>query len=239
MILAGGQGTRMGSALPKQFIRVRGKMIITHTLKIFQDHPDFDAILVVCVEGYEDLVRAEAKEHGISKLKWVVRGGESGQESAMNGVFSLEGILSDDDILFEHMAVNPLLDKELIDDAIAVCKRYGNAVTTEYPPYLFPVKVTGENESSEAIPRKEIALFSMPMVTSYGKALSLYKWGYSENIAMGEQYHITSLLMASGESVHFCKSSRKNIKITTPDDIEFFEAYLQLREMKVGRSSHE
>lgn len=230
MILAGGVGKRMGNPVPKQFIKVNGKTILTYTLEVFQNHPDFEAIEVVCVEGYENIIWEEAEKFSITKLKWVVKGGATGQDSAMNGILALEGILSDDDILFEHMAVSPLIDRELIDDAIKVCKKYGNAVTTEYPPYLFPVKVTGDNESNEAIPRKEIALFSMPMVTTYGKALYLYKKGKDENVGMGAQHHITSLLMAYGEPVHFCKSSRKNIKITTKDDIDFFKAYLLLNE---------
>lgn len=239
MILAGGSGIRMGAPLPKQFLRVGGKTILAHTLDVFQRHPLFDAIEVVCVEGYESLVWEEAERFGITKLRWVVAGGASGQDSAMNGVFALEGALNDDDILFEHMAVNPLIDNELIDDAIAVCRKYGNAVTTEYPPYLFPVRVTGENESIEEIPRKSIALFSMPMVTTYGKALELYKRGKAENVCMGDQHHITSLLMAYGEPVHFCKSSRKNIKLTTKEDIDFFEAYLMLREKKGGENCNE
>lgn len=232
MILAGGVGKRMGAPLPKQFLEVGGKTILAHTLDIFQRHPVFDAIEVVCVEGYEELVWREKEHYGISKLRWVVTGGATPQDSAMNGVFALEGICAPEDILFEHMAVAPLLDDELIDDALSVCRRYGNAATAECPPYLFPVQVTGERESTREIPRSSLALLSMPMVTGYGKALELYRRGLRENVAMGEQCHISTLLMAYGEAVHFCKSSRKNIKITTQDDVELFRAYLLLKQQK-------
>ena len=148
----------------------------------------------------------------------------------MLGVFALEGILKDDDILFECMAVSPLIDDEVIDDAIGVCKEFGNSVSTEYPPCYFPLKVTGDNESKQALPRNEIALCQMPMVTTYKKALDMYKKGKQENVCMGDQNHIITLLMHYGEPIHFSKWSRKNIKITTQEDVELFKAYLTLKE---------
>lgn len=236
MVLAGGVGKRMGGPLPKQFIEIQGKPIIAYTLEVYQNREDFDAIQVVCVEGYEDLVWSIAEKYGITKLKWVVRAGSSGQESAMLGVFALEGILQDDDILFEAMAVSPLIDDVVIDDALRVCKEYGNSVTTEYPPYYFPLKVTGKMESAEPISRKDVAFCQMPMVTTYGKALEMYKRGKAENVCMGDQNHIITLLMHYGEPIHFSKWSRKNIKITTQEDIEFFKAYLLMKERDGGQN---
>jgi len=230
MILAGGNGKRMGESVPKQFIEVFGKPIIAYTLEIYQKREDFDAILVVCISGYESYVWDIAKKYEITKLKWVVCGGDSGQESAMLGVFALEGILDADDILFEAMAVSPLIDDDVIDDAIRVCKEYGNSVTTEFPPCYFPLKVTGDRQSAEPISRTEVAFCQMPMVTSYGKALEMYKRGMAENVCMGDQNHIITLLMHYGEAVHFSKWSRKNIKITTQEDIDFFKAYLMMKE---------
>lgn len=230
MILAGGVGKRLGGALPKQFIEINGKPIIAYTLEIYQRHPAFDAIQVVCVEGYEDLVWQIAEKYGITKLRWVVRGGSSGQESAMLGVFALEGILADDDILYEGMAVSPLIDDEVIDDALRVCREYGNSVSTEYPPVYFPLKVTGENEAAEPISRRDVAFCQMPMVTTFGKALDMYRRGLRDNVCMGDQNHIITLLMHYGEPVHFSKWSRKNVKITTKEDIEFFKAYLMIKE---------
>ena len=230
MILAGGVGKRMGGPTPKQFLEIFGKPIIAYTLEIYQNRYDFDAIQVVCVEGYEDYVWEIADTYKITKLKWVVRGGSSGQESAMLGVFALEGILDNDDILFEAMAVSPLIDDSVIDDALRVCKEFGNSVTTEYPPYYFPLKVTGDKQSSEPINRRDVALCQMPMVTTYGKALQMYKRGKAENVCMGDQNHIISLLMHYGEPIHFSRWSRKNIKITTEEDIDFFKAYLIMKE---------
>ena len=81
IIIAGGIGSRMGQQIPKQFINVGDKPVIAYTLEAFQKHPLVDAIEVVCLEGWEQVLRAYARQYGIDKLRWVVRGGASGQES--------------------------------------------------------------------------------------------------------------------------------------------------------------
>lgn len=89
VIIAGGVGHRMGQDIPKQFIHVYDKPVLLYTLKNFQNHPQIDAIEVVCIDGWHDVVWAYAKQYGIDKLKWVVSGGETGQESIRNGVYNL------------------------------------------------------------------------------------------------------------------------------------------------------
>ena len=86
IIIAGGSGTRMGQDIPKQFISVYDKPVLIYTLEGFQKHPQIDAIEVVCIEGWHDVVWAYAKQFGITKLKWIVSGGKTGQESIRNGV---------------------------------------------------------------------------------------------------------------------------------------------------------
>ncbi len=85
IIIAGGKGSRMGQDIPKQFINVYDKPILIYTLEGFQKHPQIDAIEVVCIEGWYDVVWAYAKQFNISKLKWVIPGGETGQECSKCG----------------------------------------------------------------------------------------------------------------------------------------------------------
>ena len=81
IIIAGGVGSRMGHDIPKQFINVYDKPVIIYTLEGFQKHPLIDAIEVVCIDGWHDVLWGYAKQYGIGKLKWVVSGGKTGQES--------------------------------------------------------------------------------------------------------------------------------------------------------------
>ena len=91
IIIAGGSGSRMGQDIPKQFLNVHDKPVLIYTLEGFQKHPSIDAIEVVCIDGWHELVRAYGRQFNITKLKWVVSGGATAQESIRNGVFSLEG----------------------------------------------------------------------------------------------------------------------------------------------------
>ena len=127
IIIAGGSGSRMGQDIPKQFINVYDKPILIYTLEGFQKHPQIDAIEVVCLEGWHDVLWAYSKQFGIDKLKWIVSGGKTGQESIRNGVYNLEGVLSDDDIVIIHDGIRPLVDEIVLTDVILKAKKYGNA----------------------------------------------------------------------------------------------------------------
>ena len=79
LIIAGGAGNRMGQDIPKQFISIYDKPIIIYTLEGFQNHPMIDVIEVVCIKGWESVLQAYAKQFNITKLKWIVPGGNTGQ----------------------------------------------------------------------------------------------------------------------------------------------------------------
>ena len=81
IIIAGGSGKRMRQEIPKQFINVNDKPVLIYTLEAFEKHPEVDKILVVCIEGWQDILSAYARQNHITKLEWIVSGGETGQES--------------------------------------------------------------------------------------------------------------------------------------------------------------
>ena len=141
IIIAAGQGHRMRQEIPKQFINVYDKPVVIYTLESFQRHPDIDAIEVVCLDGWQDLLRAYAKQFGITKLKWIVSGGSTAQESIRNGVFALKEECEDDDIVIIHDGIRPLVDESILSDVILKCREYGNAVTSlPYNEQIFVIK---------------------------------------------------------------------------------------------------
>lgn len=144
IIIAGGVGKRMGQKIPKQFININDKPVLVYTLESFQRHPQIDAIELVCLDGWQNVAEAYAKQYGITKLKWIVTGGETGQESIRNGVFNLEGKAAKDDIILVHDGVRPLIDNEVISDVIVKCQQYGNAVTSM--PYNEQIFVIDEKD---------------------------------------------------------------------------------------------
>ncbi|MBO4493634.1 MAG: 2-C-methyl-D-erythritol 4-phosphate cytidylyltransferase, partial [Ruminococcus sp.] len=119
LLIAGGSGNRMHQDIPKQFITVYERPVIVYTLEAFQNHPEIDAIAVVCIEGWEQVLWAYAKQFNITKLKYVVPGGKNGQDSIRNGVYELEKHFSVDDLVLIHDAIRPMVSAEIISDCIS------------------------------------------------------------------------------------------------------------------------
>lgn len=86
LIIAGGKGVRMRSELPKQFISMHDKPVIVYTLEAFQRHPNIDEIYISCLDGWDNVLNAYARQFKISKLKEIVEGGDVGQQSIYNGI---------------------------------------------------------------------------------------------------------------------------------------------------------
>ena len=229
IILAGGTGQRMHQEIPKQFINVNDKPLIIYTLEAFQKHPQIDSILVVCIDGWHDILKAYARQNHISKLKWVISGGSTGQESIRNGVFALENECKEDDIVVIHDGIRPLVDENVLSDEIVKCGIYGNAVTSL--PYNEQIFVKKDEETTEQyIPRETLRRVSTPQAYKYGTLLRSYKRAFEEKIGIYGSSYTNTMMTDLGETLHFAAGSDKNIKITTQDDLELFKALLMLKE---------
>ena len=130
LIIAGGSGARMHQSIPKQFLSVNERPVIIYTLEAFQRHADIDAIAVVCIEGWEQVLWAYAKQFNIEKLKYVVPGGKNGQDSIRNGVFELEKHYGPEDIVLIHDSIRPMVSADIISDCIVKTKKFGCAIAT-------------------------------------------------------------------------------------------------------------
>ena len=119
LLTAAGSGSRMGQDIPKQFIHIDNKPLIIHTMEAFQRHPSIDAILVVTLPSWIDVLKAYASQFNITKLRWVVPGGETGQESIRLGLEALENQLSPEDIVMIHDGNRCLVSSEIISNCLA------------------------------------------------------------------------------------------------------------------------
>lgn len=226
VILAGGSGRRMGQDIPKQFINVYDKPILIYTLEGFQKSPRIDAIEVVCIDGWHDIVWAYAKQFKITKLKWIVSGGETGQESIRNGIYHLEGRCDDDDIIIIHDGIRPLIDETVLSDVIVKCQQYGNAVTSlPYNEQIFVVD--DEISTTQYIPRETLRRVSTPQAYKFGKLDWAYHEAYKRKIGIYGSSYTNTMMVELGERLYFAAGSDKNIKLTTKDDLEMFKAYLK------------
>lgn len=226
IVIAGGSGTRMGLDIPKQFVNIYDKPVIIYTLEGFERHPMIDEIEVVCIDGWHDVLKAYASQFGITKLKRVVSGGKTGQESIRNGVFALEGYLSDDDTVIIHDGIRPLVDKEVLTDVIVTCRKYGNAVTSM--PYNEQIFVVDDELSTvKYIPRETIRRVATPQAYKFGKLDKAYHEAFEKKIGIYGSSYTNTMMADLGERLYFAAGSDKNIKLTTRDDLELFKAYLK------------
>ena len=229
IIIAGGSGNRMGQEIPKQFINVYDKPVIIYTLEGFQKHPMIDSIEVVCIDGWHDVLRAYARQFNITKLKWIVSGGSTGQESIRNGVFNLENIASDKDIIVIHDGIRPLVDAEVLTDVIQKAKKYGNAVSSlPYNEQIFLVNSSDNDTTCRYIPRETLRRVSTPQAYEFKRLCKAYHEAFDHGIGIYGSAYTNTMMVDLGETLYFAAGSEKNIKLTTKDDLEMFKSYLKM-----------
>lgn len=176
LLTAGGTGTRMHQDIPKQFLHVRNKPILIYTLEAFERHPSIDAIIVVGLERWIDIIWAYAKQFNITKLKWVVHGGNSGHESIGNGLVELEKHCEASDIVMIHDGNRPMISPDIISDSLAKQKEFGSAVAV-IPCVEVVFKSSDGKSSTINIPRDELLRTQTPHTYELGKLLWAHKEG--------------------------------------------------------------
>lgn len=227
IVIAGGVGSRMGANIPKQFVLVDGKPVLFYTLEAFERHPLVDAIELVLIEGWEKDVEQWKVQYGISKLKWIVKGGASGQESIRNGVFGLEGKCATDDIVIIHDGIRPLVQPEVLDDVIAKAKEFGTGVTSM--PYNEQIFLVDENDPTitrKYIPRETLRRVATPQAYRFDLLDQAYHEAFVKKIGIYGSSYTNTMMTELGHELHFAAGSDKNLKLTTPGDLEIFRAYL-------------
>ena len=225
LLTAAGNGTRMGLDIPKQFLHLEKKPLIIYTLEAFQNHPSIDAIICVTLPSWIDVLKDYARQYGIDKLKWVVPGGQTGQESIRNGLRTIaENVQDDETVVMVHDGNRCLVSMEIISDSLATYKEFGSAVAAI--PCVEAVFYSEDDGASSvhSIPREMLFRTQTPHTYSLRKLL----WAHEE----AEKRNIKStaasctLMNMLGEKVFFSKGSETNIKITTQDDLLIFLALL-------------
>lgn len=228
LIIAGGSGNRMGQDIPKQFMHVEGSPIIVQTMMCFQRHPDVDAIAVVCLLGWDTILRSYANQFMIDKLRWIFPGGRTGQESIRNGINGLRDAgCADDDVVLIHDAVRPLLTQEIISSNIATCRAYGYAITGIQCREAI-LKSDDGFTTRTSIPRDTLIRTQTPQTFRLRNILAAHdeaeRRGITNSVAS-----CTLLAELGGYEMHIVPGSEKNIKITTVEDLEIMKALMHTK----------
>ena len=223
LITASGVGARTHQDIPKQFLTVNEKPVIAYTLDAFQKHADIDSIAVVCIEGWEQVLWAYARQFNITKLQYVVPGGENGQSSIRNGVFELEKHFDKDDIVLIHDAIRPMVSQEIISDCIIKTRKYGCAIAT-IPCAEAMMQTVDGIISTGSYPRDNLKRTQTPQGFPVGKICDMHRLALERGIT--NSVASCTLMIELGEQIYFSAGSEKNIKLTTVEDIDIFKALL-------------
>ena len=215
LLTAAGTGTRMGQDIPKQFLHVNNKPIIIYTMEVFENDPNIDGIVVVTLEAWVEVVRAYAKQFNITKLKDIVVGGNTGQESIAN-----------DSTVLIHDGNRPLVSSEIISSAVATFNKYGSAVAAI--PTVEAVFTSHDGLiSEESLPRELLYRTQTPHLYPISEVLAAHEEAKEKGIS---NTAATCVLMHElGKKVYFSKGAETNLKITTVEDLLIFKALLSTR----------
>ena len=229
LIFAGGTGQRMNSGTtPKQFLELHGKPILIYTLEHFQDHEDIDGIVVVCLESWNDRLRKLIKKFDISKVKAIVPGGASGQESIFNGLEAIHELYPQEDtVVLVHDGVRPLIEAETITDAIACVRKNGNAITVTPAIETITIDNQGDcvgtivNRSRCKMARAPQCFLMKELYAAHLKAREEGNTDFIDSASMMQHY---------GHVLYCVDGPAFNIKITTPTDFYIFRAIADAKE---------
>lgn len=233
IILAGGTGTRVGAGRPKQFIEVLGKPVLAYTIDIFQQNEHIDAIEVVCHHDWVDYCKQMCEQYGLTKVKWNVLGGETFQDSVINGVKHLESLLgtetSLDDNIFIQYGGAPFTSQKIVNAVVEMTEERGSAVTAT-PCYQLLSKRTTDTTSEVWCDRDRYIQIACPYGFKFSYLLDIYKRSEEQGLLETIEPHTTSLMYALGETINYTYGDQTNIKITTAEDIDMFEGYVLMKQ---------
>ena len=228
LLTAAGSGSRMHQDIPKQFLHVDNKPIIIYTMQAFENNPQIDAIVVVTMDSWKDFIWAYAKQFNITKLRWVVSGGATGQESIHNGLRALKETCEPTDVVLVHDGNRPLITNDIIADSLSTFSKYGSAVAA-IPCTEAVFKSADGLSSTISIPREQLFRTQTPHTYTLGKLLWAHEQAAERNIT--NTTASCTLMQALGETVYLSQGSEKNFKLTTTDDLDIFRAFLNNGEL--------
>ncbi len=229
LIFAGGTGQRMGvKDVPKQFLEVDNKPIIIYTLEHFQNHSDVDEIFVVCIKEWIDYLKFQLDKFGINKVKTVVSGGKTGQDSIYIGLKEIEKVYKKDDIVLIHDGVRPFINSDLISRNINDTITYGNSITSTACNETFITSKDGINVLEVPV-RSESFNGQAPQAFKLGEIIEAHEQMRKVNPNYTDVVDSCTLFNMQGRPTFLTEGVRGNIKITNPVDIYIFKAWLDFK----------
>lgn len=229
IVLAGGRGSRMNSAVPKQYIMLMDRPVLSYSLECMQNSSFIDDIILVCGRDDEEFCRHDiVNRYNFTKVCSVIPGGEERYDSVYNGLAEIERLAIADEYsyVYIHDGARPCIDEMLLAECRDNVQKYGACVPAV--PVKDTIKIVdNDGFCVDTPPRSSLMAVQTPQCFRYKLALEAYK---SMNDARKNGMDIRTItddaMVAerfTGARVKLCRGSYTNIKITTPEDMDAAE----------------
>lgn len=207
ILVAGGQGLRMGHELPKQFIPVHGKPILMHTLELFHRWDKTAALVLVLPEAHQEYWQMLVSELNCTIPHRIASGGETRFHSVKNGL----ALLTDCELIGIHDGVRPLVSLEVIHNCFHQASTFGAVI----PIISITESIRKRDKNgSHSVNRDDYFVVQTPQVFHNDWLITAYKQEYIPAFTDD-----ASVVEASGKTIHLVPGNKENIKITTPLDL--------------------
>lgn len=221
IIVAAGKGKRMGRDFNKQYIMLRNKPIIAHTLEKFQNSKWIDEIILVVGEDEIKFAKENiVDKYFFTKIKKIIAGGKERQDSVYNGLLAAG---ENCDIVLVHDGVRPFIEEEILKKSIEIARNMG-AVVVAVPVKDTIKKVNKQMEVIDTLKREELWAIQTPQTFQYKLLKRAHELARSEgNVVTDDAMMVEGL----GNVVQVLQGNYENIKITTPEDLIMAEIILK------------
>ena len=223
IILAGGKSGRNKQNIPSQFINIHDKPMIVYCMEAYQVHPAIDDIYVVCLKGWEDIVKAYARQYRLTKLRGLIPGGSSGIASLKNAVDCIKKRYTPEDTIIIQEATRPLVNPETISKLLQVCAEKGSATICHSMQDYVQFNIAAKPRYAD---RNHLIALQSPEAHRLSLLSEVFDRAASRRHPLDETC-CTMLLYNLGYDINFVESSINNIKIAREEDIAALGALLK------------
>jgi 2-C-methyl-D-erythritol 4-phosphate cytidylyltransferase len=218
LIVAGGKGTRIKSMIPKQFIELKGKPVLLHTIEAFFRYSEKIKVILVLPASDFETWHALVRKHNFSRAVILQQGGDTRFQSVKKGLEKIEG----DGLVAIHDGVRPLVSEDIIGTSFRLAAVHQSAVAAV--PLKESIRIA-DHDSTKAMDRSKFRLIQTPQTFH----VELIKKAYE----IKEEASLTddaSVAERAGHTISLFEGSYRNIKITTEEDLVIAEALLALKQ---------